>query len=218
MIGALLDLHDRFFRGLERLLDGWFLGLFARLIFAGVLLVYFLGSALTKIGPGPLGFLHLTPGAYIQIVPGAMEAAGYDIAAVAFWPFGLIVHLGTYAEFVLPVLIVLGLFTRLAAFGMIGFVAVQSYVDIAFHDVDAATIGALLDRTSNSVIVDQRTLWLMPLVYLVVKGAGAVSLDGVLVRLLATAQSGRRAPSWAKTPPVSPGPSPSGVARRREAA
>ncbi len=218
MIDELMDLHDRFFRTLERLLDGWFLGLLARLVFAGVLLVYFLGSAMTKIGPGLLGILELTPSAYIQIVPGAMEAAGYDPAAVAFWPFGLIVHLGTYAEIVLPILIVLGLFTRLAAIGMIGFVAVQSYVDIAFHDVDAETIGALFDRTSGSVILDQRTLWLMPLVYLVVKGAGAVSLDGILVRLLGIAQSGRRVPSWAKTPPVSSGPSPSSVARSRKAA
>lgn len=182
MIDEVVELHQRFFRGLERLLDGWFLGLFARFVFAGVLLVYFLNSALTKIGPGLFGFLQLTPGAYIQIVPGAMEAAGYDPAAVAFWPYGLIVHLGTYAEFVLPVLVVLGLFTRLAALGMIGFVAVQTYVDIAFHGADEATIGALFDHVSGSVIVDQRTLWLMPLVYLVVKGAGALSLDGLLAR------------------------------------
>ena len=182
MIDEVVELHQRFFRGLERLLDGWFLGLFARFVFAGVLLVYFLSSAMTKIGAGFFGFLQLTPGAYIQIVPGAMEAAGYDPSAVAFWPYGLIVHLGTYAEFVLPVLVVLGLFTRLAALGMIGFVVVQSYVDIAFHGADEATIGALFDRVSGSVIVDQRTLWLMPLVYLVVKGAGLLSLDGLLAR------------------------------------
>ena len=182
MIDELVELHDRFFRALDRLLDGWFLGFFARFVFAGVLLVYFLTSAMTKIGPGLLGIVDLTPGAYIQIAPGAMEAAGYDPSAIAFWPFGLIVHLGTYAEFVLPVLIVAGLLTRLAALGMIGFIAVQSYVDIAFHNVDAATIGALFDHVSSSVILDQRTLWLMPLVYLVVKGAGVVSLDGLLAR------------------------------------
>jgi putative oxidoreductase len=182
MIDDLVELHHRFFRRLEAILDGWFLGLFARFAFAGVLLVYFTNAAMTKLGDGPLGFVNLSAGAYIQIVPPIMEAAGYDPAAVAFLPWGLIVHLGTYAEIVLPMLIVVGLFTRLAALGMTGFVAVQSYVDIAFHGVDAETIGALFDRFADSVIVDQRTLWLVPLVYLVVKGAGALSLDHLLAR------------------------------------
>jgi putative oxidoreductase len=35
-----------------------------------------------------------------------------------------VVVAGTLAEFILPLLIVIGLFTRLAAFGMIGFVIV----------------------------------------------------------------------------------------------
>ena len=182
MIDDLVDLHHRFFRNLEAVLDGWFLGLVARFAFAGVLLVYFLNAAMTKLGDGPLGFLNLSAGAYNQIVPPIMEAAGYDHSAVAFLPWGLIVHLGTYAEIVLPILIVAGLFTRLAALGMIGFIAVQSYVDIAFHGADGQTIGALFDRFSDAVIVDQRTLWLVPLVYLVVKGAGALSLDHLLAR------------------------------------
>ena len=53
---------------------------------------------------------------------------------------------GIYAGFILPVLIVAGSMTRLAALGMIGFIVVQSYVDVVFHHVDAATIGALFDR------------------------------------------------------------------------
>lgn len=182
MIDDLVDLHHYFFRRLESVLDGWFLGLVARFAFAGVLLVYFLNAAMTKLGDGPLGFLNLSAGAYIQIVPPIMEAAGYDPAAVAFLPWGLIVHLGTYAEIVLPILIVVGLFARVAALGMIGFIAVQSYVDIAFHGADATTVGALFDRLADSVIIDQRTLWLVPLAYLVVKGAGAISLDHLLAR------------------------------------
>jgi putative oxidoreductase len=182
MIDDLVDLHHRFFRRLESVLDGWFLGLVARFAFAGVLLVYFLNAAMTKLGDGPLGFLNLSAGAYVQIVPPIMEAAGYDHTAVAFLPWGLIVHLGTYAEIVLPILVFIGLFTRLAALGMIGFVAVQSYVDIAFHGADGTTVGALFDRFADSVIIDQRTLWLVPLVYLVAKGAGAVSLDHLLAR------------------------------------
>ena len=94
--------------------------------------------------------------------------------------WGLIVLLGTYSEFLLPLLIVLGLFTRLSALGMIGFIAVQTLVDITVHKVDAATIGALFDRFPDSVILDQRLLWIFPLVYLVLNGGGRISLDGLL--------------------------------------
>ena len=151
MIDNLVDLHDRFFGRLEATLDGWFLGLFARFAFAGVLLVYFWNAALTKLGSGLFGLVQLSPGAYMQIVPGAMEAAGYDPSALAIHHH-LIVYAGTYAEFILPALIVLGLFTRLAAIGMMVFVAVQSYVDIAFHGADEKTIGALFDRFADSAI------------------------------------------------------------------
>ena len=47
----------------------------ARLVFAGVLLIYFWNSARTKIGDGLFGFLHPSDGAYIQIFPKAAEAA-----------------------------------------------------------------------------------------------------------------------------------------------
>ncbi|MEM6744975.1 MAG: DoxX family protein, partial [Pseudomonadota bacterium] len=131
------ELAQRF----ERLLDGWLPGLAARFVFAAVLFGYYWNSALTKIGDGVLGVFQVSDGAYFQIVPPVVEAAGYDASAVAFLPWGLIVTLGTYSEFVLPILIVIGLFTRLAALGMLVFVVVQSYVDIAFHGVDAETIG-----------------------------------------------------------------------------
>jgi putative oxidoreductase len=157
-------------------------GLFARHVFAAVLLGYFLTSAMTKIGHGPLGFLTVTDSAYFQILPPVVEAHGFDVSQVPFLPWGLIVHLGTYAEIVLPVLIVVGLFTRLAALGMIGFVVVQSLVDVAFHQADDKTIGALFDRLPDSAILDQRALWMVLLVYLVVRGAGAVSLDRLLAR------------------------------------
>jgi putative oxidoreductase len=97
-------------------------------------------------------------------------------------PWGLIVALGTYAEFLLPVLIVAGLATRPAALGMIGFTLVQSWVDVAFHGADATTLGALFDRDPAGVILDQRALWLFLYAYLAVKGAGAVSLDALLRR------------------------------------
>ena len=167
---------------IESALEPWALGLAARLVFAAVLFGYYWNSALTKIGEGAFGFLALSDAAYFQIVPPVVEAYGYDASAVPVLPWGLIVAAGTYAEFVLPVLIVLGLATRLAALGMIGFTLVQSYVDVAFHGVGAETLGALFDRNPSSVILDQRALWVFLYGYLVVKGAGAVSLDAWLFR------------------------------------
>jgi putative oxidoreductase len=182
MLTRLAEVHDRVFRAIQDGLEGWFLGLFARFVFAAVLLVYFLGSASTKVGEGVTGFFTLSDNAYFQILPTVVERYGFDASRVPLFPYDLIVVAGTYAELVLPVLIVLGLFTRLAALGMVGFVAVQSLVDIAFHGADEKTVGAWFDRLSDAVILDQRLLWLFLLVFLVVRGAGAVSLDLVLGR------------------------------------
>lgn len=177
MFNAIADLHDSVFGGLQDVLEDWFLGLLARLTFAAVLFFYFFNSALTKIGDGPSGFLTITDNAYFQILPTVVEQYGFDASQVPFVPYGLIVMAGTYAEIILPILIVVGLFTRLAALGMIGFVTVQSYVDIAFHGADEKTIGAWFDRLSDATILDQRALWVFLLVYLVIRGAGSISLD-----------------------------------------
>ena len=180
MVTLLTSLHGRVFGFLEAKLDGWFLGLLARLVFAAVLAIYYLHSAATKVGDGITGFFSIGDNAYFQILPSVVEAYGYDASQVPFFPYDIIVFAGTYAEFVLPVLIVLGLFTRMAALGMIGFIVVQSYVDIAFHGVDAATIGSWFDRLPSAAILDQRAFWVFVLIYLVVRGAGALSLDAVL--------------------------------------
>ncbi len=186
-------LHAHVFGLAEAKLDGWFLGLLARFLFAAVLLVYYLNSAGTKVGEGITGFFSIGDNAYFQILPSVVEAYGYDASQVPFFPYDLIVIAGTYAEFILPLLIVLGLFTRLAALGMIGFTLVQSYVDIAFHGVDAKTIGAWFDRLPDAAILDQRALWVFLLVYLVVKGAGAVSLDWLLGKKLLAKPAVRQA-------------------------
>lgn len=186
IISLTTSLHDRVFGTLERITEGWFLGLFARFVFAAVLWGYFLNSAGTKVGEGLTGFFMIAPGAYYQIALPAVEAAGGDVDQVAFLPWGLIVTLGTYAEFVLPLLVVIGLFTRVAALGMIVFIGVQTLVDITVHMVDPETIGVLFDRFPDAVIIDQRLLWLMPLVYLTLKGAGLVSVDGLLASRRAT--------------------------------
>lgn len=179
---AIAALHARVFSSVERLLDGWFLGLAARFTFLAVLYFYFLNSARTKVGDGILGFFHVSDGAYYQIVLPVVEAAGGNVANVSFIPWGLIVWAGTYAEFILPLLVVVGLFTRVAALGMIVFVLVQSYVDINIHKVGAQTAGAWFDRFSDGLIWDQRTLWVFLLATLVIKGAGRISLDYLLAR------------------------------------
>jgi len=173
---SLIEFYHRRVRQTEAMLDRWFLGLFARLVFLAVLVPYYLNSALTKFD-GPFA---ITDSAYYQIALPAVEAAGGDVSAVSFFPWGLIVFFGSYGEFILPLLVVAGLFTCIAALGMIGFIIVQTLTDILVHNVDATTIGALFDRFPDSVILDQRLLWLFPLAYLVVKGAGLLSIDKLL--------------------------------------
>ena len=171
---ALIALHARFARFCDEQAD-WLLPTLARLVFAGVLLGYFWSSALTKFA-GPFS---PSVGAYAQIFPRAMEAAGYDISQMGALRW-LIVLAGSWAELVLPALIVLGLATRLAALGMIGFVVVQSLTDIVGHAAGPATIGAWFDAASDALILDQRALWVFVLLTLVLKGAGPLSLDRVL--------------------------------------
>jgi putative oxidoreductase len=163
------------YAGAARLADrhaDWLMPTLARLVFAAVLFGYFWASALTKLD-GPF-----TPalGAYAQIFPKVFEAAGYDVGQMGLW-HRLVVLGGAWAEFALPVMIVLGLFTRLAALGMAGFVVVQSLTDIWGH---GAAAGAWFDRASDALILDQRAFWMLLLVALILKGAGPLSADRLL--------------------------------------
>lgn len=169
--------------------DMWLGGLAARLVFAAVLWPYYLNSAITKPGMGPLGVFMPGPGAFAQIIPAVAEAHSYNPAEIAFFPWHLIVIVGVLAEFTLPALIVLGVFTRLSALAMIGFVSVQSLVDIYAH---GAMSGALFDGDPASVL-DQRLLWVFPLVVLLATGGGRFALDRLLARTMPTRrQSARR--------------------------
>ncbi len=190
MIQAITARIANAFSSLERSTAPWLPGALARMVFAAVLLVYFLNSAMTKTGDGLLGLFAIQDAAYFQILPTVVEQYDYDASKIPFIPWGGIVLLGTYSEIILPILIVVGLFTRLAALGMIGFVLVQSYVDIHFHDVDSQTIGSWFDNLSDAVILDQRALWLFLLAYLVIYGAGTLSLDRVLGGRLASRRGG----------------------------
>jgi len=93
-MSALIGLYQGIFGALQRLLEDWFLGLAARLVFASVLLFYFLNSALTKVGSGIPGSFIPSMGAYAQILPKMTESVGYDISQIAFFPYGLIVWAG----------------------------------------------------------------------------------------------------------------------------
>lgn len=152
------------------------LPLAARAVFAGVLLGYFWASGLTKLD----GVFAPSLGAYAQIFPRAMEAAGYDASQMGAIRT-LIVLAGSWAEFILPALIVLGLATRLAALGMIGFTIVQSLTDVIGHKAGPDTIGAWFDRASDALILDQRAFWMLLFVTLVLKGAGPLSLDRLVL-------------------------------------
>lgn len=179
-MNTLILLHNSIFSQVERRAD-WLIPTLARLVFAAVLFGYFWNSAMTKVGDGIFGIFSPSLGAYAQIFPRVMEAVSYDTSQLGVFNW-LVVFAGTLSEFALPVLIVLGLFTRLSALGMIGFVIMQSLTDIIGHGADAETIGHWFDRFSDALIVDQRAFWVFLLVVLVVRGAGPLSLDRVLSR------------------------------------
>jgi putative oxidoreductase len=170
----LTTLHDRAFAQLDRLAPV-LLPTLARLIFAGVLLGYFWASAKTKLGAD---LLHPSVGAFFQIFPRATDAVSGDVSRLTAFHW-LVVEAGTLAEFVLPLLLVLGLLTRLAALGMIGFVLVQTATDIWGHGV---AVGGWFNRDSTELIADQRALWMLLFLILASLGAGPLSVDRLLRR------------------------------------
>ncbi len=179
MIRALTSLHDTVFGGLEKVATP-ILSTLARFVFAATLLFYYWNSGLQKVGEGLLGIFRPDFGAYAAILPKSVEAAGYDPSQLTIIHWA-IVTAGTWAEFILPLLIVIGLFTRLAALGMIGFVFVQSWVDLFGHGgISNGTLGAWFDRLPDGVILDQRAFWMFVLLYLVLRGGGPLSVDRVL--------------------------------------
>ena len=128
-MNALITLHARIFGALETYIAPALLPSLARLLFLGALFGYYWNAGLTKLGDGVFGLFQLSPGAYVQILPRAVEAVGYDPSALGTLARATVL-MGTWAEFALPILLVVGLFTRMAALGMIGFVVVQTWVDV----------------------------------------------------------------------------------------
>jgi len=118
-MNMLASLHKAFFQRIESV--DWLLPTVARFLFAAIFLFYYWVSGLTKLGDGITGLFQPSVGAYAQIFPRAVEAAGYDAGQLSAFHWAVTLA-GTWAEFLLPLLIVLGLLTRLSALGMIGFV------------------------------------------------------------------------------------------------
>ena len=150
-----------------------YLPTFARFTLTATLFVFFWRSAMTKFGDGISGLWSPSVGAYAQILPWRMEAVGYDPDALGLLDH-LIVLAGTWAEVLLPILIAIGLFTRLSALGMIGFVMVMTLVDYLGHGV---ALGSWFDGKPDAVLLDQRLYWVLALTLLALLGGGRFSLE-----------------------------------------
>lgn len=151
----------------------WLVPTLARAVFFAVFFFYFWNSAGTKIEGS---VLSPSAGAFAQIFPKAAEAVLYDVTQLSLVQ-RVVIFLGTVAEFVLPALIVLGLLTRLAALGLVGFVAVQTLVDVTGHGV---SLGSWFNNAPE--LLDERTLWVFLLLVIAIKGAGPIAIDRAFTR------------------------------------
>ena len=59
----------------------------------------------------------------------------------------------------------------------------RNVIEAMIHSGHGAKIGGFFDRFQDAAIADQRLLWLFPLVYLVIRGPGLISLDTVFGRM-----------------------------------
>ncbi|MBU2943971.1 DoxX family membrane protein [Shimia thalassica] len=166
---SLISLHNQAFSKVAN--AEWIVPTLARLVFVAVLLMYYWNSATLKIDGS---IFTPSAGAFGQIFPKAAEAAVYDVSQMNILQ-RLVIFLGTVAEFVLPLLLLIGLLTRLSALAMIGFVMVQTLVDVTGHGVK---LGVLFDNTQT--LIDERTLWVFLFAIIALKGAGPLSLDRLL--------------------------------------
>ncbi len=167
---ALISIHNSVLGKVDHA-SGWLTPTLARLVFITVLLVYYWNSAMLKIDGS---IFSPSSGAFGQIFPKAAEAVLWDVTQMTFFQ-RIVIFLGTVAEFVLPALLLVGLFTRLAAVAMIGFVLVQTIVDVTGHGVK---LGSLFNAAPD--LVDQRTMWTFLFLVMVINGAGPLSLDRIL--------------------------------------
>jgi len=142
---------------LTKLLPHDFLALISRISIAAI---FFL-SGRTKVVDAPL-FLsgHINVDGWLTISPGAYELfrTEYKLPLI---PPEIAAHLAAYAEHLFPILLVLGVFTRLSALALFGVtLTIQLFV---YPDAWPTHLS-----------------WAAILLYIVGRGAGVISLDRVL--------------------------------------
>ena len=181
----LINFYLRVAYRIEHRLGSFLMPTLARFVFAALFAVYYWNSALAKIGDDFSGLWQPSARAFAQIYPKLVELPAFDIATAGSFQKAMVLA-GTWAELVLPVLIIAGLFTRFAAGGMVVFVAVQTATDLLGHGLidNANSLGAWFDDIPDSIIMDQRALWFMLLLILVFRGAGPLSIDELIKRRL----------------------------------
>ena len=141
---GLIARWNRLAAGLTRLVTHDALALASRFAIAAI----FFMSGRTKVD----GFLHITQGAY------ELFRTEYKLPLV---PPEIAAHLAAYAEHLFPVLLVLGLFTRLSALALLGMTLVIEV--FVYPDAWPTHLS-----------------WAALLLYLAGRGGGAVALDRVL--------------------------------------
>lgn len=140
----MLRVYAWFARTAERLVPDWLLGLVIRF---GIAAIFFL-SARTKVD----GVLHIKDSTYV------LFAEEYKLPLI---PPVIAAHLSTYGEHLFSILLMLGLFTRFAAGGLL----VMTTVIEVFVYPDAWPT---------------HLSWAGLLLYLIGRGGGAISLDRAL--------------------------------------
>lgn len=135
---------DRIAAALSGLISDALLGITARLALGAIFFI----SGRTKVD----GFLAVSDNAY------TLFREDYKVPLL---PPEIAAHLATYAEHLLPVLLVLGLFTRLSALGLLGMTAV---IQVFVYPAAWPT----------------HLTWAALALYLVGRGGGPISLDRVL--------------------------------------
>lgn len=134
-MNAIYRLEEAVLGPLIRALNSGLMSLLVRFAFLAVMFLWLWNSAVSKVYSARDGFSFFPKiGAYGQMFPKQLEAVGYDVTQLSVF-YKVVAFVGTWGEFVLPILIIIGLFTRTAAFGMIAFVAVLSFVDIYGHQI-----------------------------------------------------------------------------------
>ena len=107
----------------------------------------------------PLVAWIIFSGAYVKRFLCIIEDISYDTEQLYF-AHRLVCFIGTYAKFILPLLIVIVLLTYLTTAGMIGSVIVQSLTNLRGQGIihDAKIIGAWSDHSIDRLILYKNTL------------------------------------------------------------